>query len=462
MNMLLAAFAAAVVTAVLLWPTLRMERRRRKHVDDRLAETRRALAIKRAESVQYRGLFDALLDAYPLPVLVTTRERTIVVANRAALRLIHLPQQRVVGRVLATVVQDYETTQTLLEAAESNTQRERTFQRVISGETWRVIATPLHVHGQAPDHAGSESADSASHLILTIENLTELRRLEKVRADFVAHVSHELRTPLAAMKLLAETLEVALDKDPPAARTFARRISAEIQHLSQMVAELLELSRIESGKIQLRCEPVELAGLIEVVVARMCPLAVERGVTLLAETPEGLPDALADGERIADVLVNLIHNAIKYTPSGGSVAVGAEVVPASSHATPAADAPGDELSSDETMLAVYVRDTGIGISAEDLPRIFERFYKVDRARTRMSRDTEEGTVNVEAAQENAAAGTGLGLAIARHLVELHGGQIKATSRLGLGSTFTFTLPMATSTLEESLSVPGVVGSGGTH
>ncbi len=442
-TLMLAAVAGALLIAALLWPTLRFERRRRKRGEEKLAALRSALFDQQTEGARYRGLFDALLNAYPLPVMVTTRDRVVVIANRAALQLVHLPQHRVVGRVLATIVQDYDTTQTLLEAAEANSQRERTFVRAATGETWRVIVTPMRVSSGADELGDADGIHPATHFILTVENLTEQRRLERVRADFVAHVSHELRTPLAAMKLLAETLEGALERDPPSARRFAQRINAEIQHLSQMVAQLLQLSRIESGKIQLRCEPVDVAGLVEAVVDRMGPLAVERGVALRSQVAMGLPDALADGERVADILVNLIHNGIKYTPPEGEVTITAEVIPAEGEAPTVATASGEDTPRVKPMLAVHVRDTGIGISAEDLPRIFERFYKADRARTRAELSSERAPVNVDAAQATAEAGTGLGLAIARHLVELHGGQISVTSRMGQGSTFTFTLPLAT-------------------
>src|SRR5262249_59929857 len=167
---------------------------------------------------------------------------------------------------------------------------------------------------------------NTSHLILRIEDLTELRRLETVRQDFVAHVSHELRTPLAALKLLAETLTTALADDPPAARAFARRITGEIDHLTQMVAELLELSRIESGKIQLHTEATDIGGLVEVVFDRLRPLAEARSVTLIAGVPLSLPDAEADGTRIGEVLINLIHNALKYTDPGGTVTVSAQAL----------------------------------------------------------------------------------------------------------------------------------------
>ncbi|HKT40481.1 MAG TPA: ATP-binding protein, partial [Ktedonobacterales bacterium] len=327
--------------------------------------------------------------------------------------------------------------QAVLEALEATEQRERTFRRATTGVTWRVIVTPMRVHG-AVEAVGSigEAGAGASHLILTIEDLTELRRLETVRSDFVAHVSHELRTPLAAMKLLAETLEGALERDPPAAHTFARRISAETSHLSRMVAELLELSRIESGKIKLRTEAVEIAGLIEASIDRMVPLAEERNIRLISAVPDGLPDAWADASRAGEVLINLIHNGIKYTPPGGSVTISAEVIETATAGEPlGAEQQGQPAANPRPMLAVHVTDTGIGIDEDDLPRVFERFFKVDRARTR---EMDEAALP----ETRAAAGTGLGLAIARHLAELHGGRVWAESRVGRGSVFSFSLPLA--------------------
>jgi two-component system phosphate regulon sensor histidine kinase PhoR len=268
----------------------------------------------------------------------------------------------------------------------------------------------------------------------------------------VAHVSHELRTPLAAVKLLAETLVSALDRDPTAARGFATRISAEADHLAQMVAELLELSRIESGKITLQTEPTDMAALIEAVIERMRPLGEERGVALAASLPDALPDTLCDGERIGEVLVNLIHNGVKYTNPGGQVTVSAEVIeetPGASGASSASSGSGAQQRVMRPMLVTRVSDNGVGISDDDLPRVFERFFKADRARTRRlaPAQPEAGQVQQQTdaqagSQAQAAAGTGLGLAIARHLVELHGGRIWAASRLGRGSVFSFTLPLA--------------------
>ena len=242
---------------------------------------------------------------------------------------------------------------------------------------------------------------------------------------------------------MAETLQEALERDPEGAREFARRILTEVDHLSQMVNELLELSRIESGKIELRLEPTDIAGVIEVALDRMRPIADERGITLRAETPEGLPDALADGKRVGEALMNLIDNALKFTPASGAVTVSAECCagagpPNKSQPRGRKSAPRATL---QPALTVRVRDTGVGIPSEDLSRVFERFYKADRARTRVADPPQND------AGSN-ATGTGLGLAIAKHLVELHGGQIWAESELDSGSVVSFTLPIASTTANE--------------
>ena len=455
LDLLLAAGLGALAATAVAWTRLRHSLRRRLRAEVALARARDELTAKRQEADHLREMFEALLDAFPRPVMITDRDRRILFANASALTLLKLPRQQVLRRIAGTVIQDYDTMQLLLEAARSGTLQERIFQRATTGQTWRVTVTPLKLTPAPADISGAvwtpreDEAESSFrfagdmiYLTLTIEDLTELRRLETVRQDFVAHVSHELRTPLAAMRLLAETLTEAIEHDLPAAHDFALRLTNEIDHLSQMVAELLQLSRIESGKLQLHVEPADIAGLVEVVLDRMRPLAEEQGITLDSVMPEDLPLGEVDTARISEVLVNLIHNGLKYTPAGGQVKVSAESL---------LEMPGpgngdmDGQVQARRMICVHVTDTGVGISDEDLPRVFERFYKVDRARTRANlsaQGTRPGVQAEIAPQTGAAGGTGLGLAIARHLVELHGGRIWAQSRLGRGSTFSFTMPIA--------------------
>jgi two-component system, OmpR family, phosphate regulon sensor histidine kinase PhoR len=239
--------------------------------------------------------------------------------------------------------------------------------------------------------------------LLIFHNLTRMRKLETIRQDFISNISHELRTPLASLKALTETLqETALD-DPPAARRFIERIETEVDSLSLIVSELLELSRIESGRVPLKMSAIDPCELIRNAMERLGLQAERAGLSVILNCPDRLPRVLADSERLEQVLVNLLHNSIKFTEAGGEIEIKAH-------------------ESDQNLVEFSIRDTGVGIAAEDLPRIFERFYKADRARS--------------------GGGTGLGLAIARHLVKAHGGDIWAESQVGKGSTFYFTIPTA--------------------
>jgi two-component system phosphate regulon sensor histidine kinase PhoR len=242
----------------------------------------------------------------------------------------------------------------------------------------------------------------SSGSLLLAQDLTRIRRLETVRRDFISNLSHELRTPLASLKALTETLQDGALEDPPAARRFIDQMHIEVDAITQMVTELLELSRIESGRLALDRKPLDPHDLL-VSAARRMVLQVERAhLTLRLEFAEDLPKVNMDLQRLEQVLVNLIHNAVKFTRAGGEIVLLAE------------------KGNGEVRFAV--RDTGIGIPEEDVPRIFERFYRVDRSRT--------------------GSGTGLGLSIAKHIVEAHGGKIWADSVERQGSAFYFTIPAA--------------------
>jgi len=246
----------------------------------------------------------------------------------------------------------------------------------------------------------------SSGSLLLVQDLTRIRRLETVRRDFISNLSHELRTPLASLKALTETLQDGALDDPPAARRFIDQIQIETDALTQMVTELLELSRIESGRFSLDLAPVAPFDLISSASKRMQLQAERAGLNLHVECENNLPNVSIDSQRLEQVLVNLIHNAVKFTNPGGEVVLFADEV----HAGGA--------GIGEVRFAV--RDTGIGIPAEDVPRIFERFYRVDKSRT--------------------GSGTGLGLSIAKHIVEAHKGRIWVESIEGQGSTFYFAIP----------------------
>jgi two-component system phosphate regulon sensor histidine kinase PhoR len=239
------------------------------------------------------------------------------------------------------------------------------------------------------------------NVLLLFQDLTQVRRLETIRRDFISNISHELRTPLASLKALVETLLGGALDDPPLSRRFLKTMENEVDSLTQMVNELLELTRIESGRVPLQLEEVSPTDLLNSAIERLYLQAERAGLKITVDIPEGLPDVLADPPRLEQVLVNLLHNAIKFTPEGGEIKMAVQ-------------------ETEEGILFV-VQDTGVGIPDEDLPRIFERFFKADRAR--------------------AGGGTGLGLAIARHLVQAHRGNIWAESVEGRGSTFFFNIPI---------------------
>jgi two-component system phosphate regulon sensor histidine kinase PhoR len=242
----------------------------------------------------------------------------------------------------------------------------------------------------------------AEGYLVILQDLTRVRRLETVRRDFISNISHELRTPLAGLKALVDTLRGGAIKDRSAAKRFLKRMDIEVDTLTQMVEELLELSRIESGQAPLHLAPTSVAELVIPPVDRLRPQAERAGLKITVLLPPELPPVVADPDRARLVLTNLVHNAVKFTPPGGVITVATQP------------------AGDEVILSV--QDTGVGIPADDLSRIFERFYKADRARS--------------------GGGTGLGLAIAKHIVQGHGGRIWAESVEGQGSTFHFTLPVA--------------------
>ncbi|MCK4519036.1 MAG: HAMP domain-containing protein [Candidatus Omnitrophica bacterium] len=240
--------------------------------------------------------------------------------------------------------------------------------------------------------------------VLVFHDITNLRRLEKMRQDFVANVSHELRTPIASIKGYAETLiEGALD-DKENARDFLKIIYSDSDRLAKLIDDILDLSRVESGRFKMTLMPSAVKPIIERVAAGLKKRAQGKSVEIKIDIPQDIPRVLADENRTAQVLLNLIDNAVKYTESKGEVVISAK--------------------EQGKFVRVDVSDTGIGIPENDLPRLFERFYRVDKARSRE------------------LGGTGLGLSIVKHIVHAHNGQVFVQSVLGQGSIFSFTIPKA--------------------
>jgi two-component system phosphate regulon sensor histidine kinase PhoR len=362
-------------------------------------------------SIRYKHFFQQLIEALPWPILIIDTDLRILHANRQAPALFGLGDSPV-GQRLDQLLDDVAMLRLVQVTIQSGKACSDEFDRARSAESWKISVTPVeHCKTTGIRPAGEAGAASYGYFSVVIEDLSELRRLERVRRDFIANISHELRTPLASVSLLAETLEDAIDTDPEQAQIFVERIETEVGHLNELVAELLELARIESGRMSMAIGPVESEMLVREIMARMLPQAQRHRVKLHTSIEQGQTMVAADSKQIARVLVNLVHNAIKFTPSGGTIVIGTQ------------------RQSKSPMQSFFVRDSGIGIAPEELPRVFERFYKVNSARSRRNFIGPGG------------GGSGLGLAIARHVVEAHGGRITATSEPGKGSTFTFTLPI---------------------
>ena len=361
------------------------------------------------------NFFYALLEAMPWPVLIVDHALLICACNQLAIQLLAITGEAH-GQTLERWLPEEEMLQPVRESVKTGHSQKGSYVKDAVGIAWNIsvapIEVPLEVKGfEVKGYEGAMNC-APTCFVVSIENVSELRRLERVRRDLIANISHELRTPLASVHLLAETLEDAIDTDHEKAQVFVEKIETEVQHLTTLVSELLELSRIESGQVPMVIEPVKAEQLVREVMARMLPQAQRHRISLRTDIHDGETSVAADSKQIVRVLVNLVHNAIKFTSSGGTVTIGTG------------------RGQDGKVQRFFVRDTGVGIRPEELPRIFERFYKADRARSKTDFIGPGG------------AGSGLGLAIARHVVEAHNGRIIAESTPGQGSTFTFTLPVA--------------------
>lgn len=324
-------------------------------------------------------------------ILLNPRKR-VVLFNPAAEEIFALPGREALGKYYLEVLRDYE-----LEAKLEMVLREGATVlhelKLVFPEDKILESHLAPVRNEAGDVAG---------ILMVIRDVTRARHLERMRTEFVANVSHELQTPLTAIKGYAETLLDGAMEDSATCRRFLGIIDEEAGRLTRLIDDLLDLSQIESGQMKPRRREVALGDLVRQVLARLEPGFRKKGVMVETDLPAGLPTVHVDPDQVGQVLLNLLDNGIKYTPPGGRITIGARDL-------------GGEVE-------VSVTDTGIGIPEKDLPRIFERFYRVDKARSR------------------ASGGTGLGLAIVKHIVEAHGGRVGVKSTPGEGSRFYFTLP----------------------
>lgn len=341
------------------------------------------------ESIQSeKAIFTSILSSMNDGILVVDEDNNVTLINQAAGSIFNVTKEGALGHSLVEVIRHFKMNELLEKTRQSGTPQIDNFETTPEKNYIRCIATPL-------------DRELPGSILFLMQDLTRIRQLEIIRRDFVSNVSHELRTPLTSLKLITETLQDGLYDDPQEAAKFLDRMSGEIDNLSQMVEELLELSRIESGRVPLEKRWVKPQELIDAACERMTLQAQRAGLTVNLNYAAKLPNVYVDKARLESVLVNLLHNAIKFTRPGGGITLSA-------------------YRSLNTIV-FSVEDTGVGIPPKDLARVFERFYKSDRSRSER--------------------GTGLGLSIARHLVEAHGGKIWAESQVNQGSTFSFSIPL---------------------
>ncbi|MGD0153304.1 MAG: ATP-binding protein [Thermacetogeniaceae bacterium] len=357
-----------------------------------LNEISRTVREKVRQLAESRGSLEAVLANMQSGVMLFDRSGRINLVNPAAEHILGISETGNTGRTYVETLKNYPLSQMIDEVLASGKPQGGEISLIFPTE--RILdahAAPVFGEGQEPQG-----------VVLVLHDISEIRHLERVRAEFVANVSHELKTPVTVIKGFAETLLEGALYNSRACEEFVSIIGEEAERLNRLINDLLSLSRIESRELVMQVESLELGPEINRIVDRLKPRFQKKELGLGVAVPAHAVMVQADRDRLEQVLLNLLENSLMYTPSGGRVEVG--------------------VQEQDSMAVVSVKDTGIGIPPDDLPRIFERFYRVDRARSRK------------------LGGTGLGLAIVKHIVEAHGGQVWVESELGRGSTFYFTLP----------------------
>ena len=336
-----------------------------------------------------RNTLSAVLDTMADGVIVTESSGRVLLLNPAARELLNIQREPAEGSPLIELVSDNEIHRLVTQCQAEQSRQQGEAAMFYPRRQLSAIATPLE-------------ESSARGVLLTLHDLTRIRQVETSQKEFVSNVSHELRNPMAAIKAMVETLESGAWDDPKVAADFLGRMRRDVDRINNLVNDLLELSRMESGQFAVAAEPGPLEPLALGVRGQFQAMAAAKGIALEVDTPADLPLAMIDADQISQALVNLVENALKFTPPPGRVSIAARALP--------------------EWVEVQVKDSGVGVAPQHLPHLFERFYKVERSR----RD----------------GGTGLGLAIVKQSIAAHGGRISVTSREGEGCVFTFTLPRA--------------------
>jgi two-component system, OmpR family, phosphate regulon sensor histidine kinase PhoR len=380
-------------------------------LSESLNALRERLRVLGSSAAGDRDVLASVLTHMDDGILILRTDESVEFANPAAERILDLSDGLPHQRSLVMALRDHQLVRSVRASLTSATrpaavdQIARPYDVGSGRRHLRVQATPL---------------ESGRGLVV-LQDLTEIRRAETIRRDFVANVSHDLRTPLASLKALVDTLRDGALEDPPAAQDFLARMEVELDDLTQLVLELLELSKIESGRVALASDAIDVADLLEQAVERLRAQADRAGLEVRVSSAPAIPTFMGDQGRIRQALINLIHNAVKFTLPGGRIEVLGDLGRHSPGCPTVELLPRDALAPRATHVVFSVVDTGVGIALEDQPRIFERFYRADKARS--------------------GGGTGLGLAIVKHVAEAHGGKVWVESRPGVGSTFRLALPL---------------------
>lgn len=358
-----------------------------------------SLELQMNRILENESRLKTVLEGLISGVLMVDQDGVIVLLNRSAEEILGFSSQELLGRSYHQANLPFE----LMELVDQCLQNHENMrdERLFYFPEEQLLEINVR-----PMFRGPEQAAGA---LVVLHDITAVRRLERMRSEFVANVSHELKTPIASVKGFAETLLAGALDDRETARTFLQIIFDESERLNRLVGDILDLSKIESKRVPLLFSPVHLNSFMEHTVQMLVPEAQKKNITLYLEAEDDLYME-ADEDRLRQIMINLLSNGISYTPEGGKVKV--TILPLN-----------PDAGNDPETIRFIISDTGIGIPKKDLPRIFERFYRVDKARSRSS------------------GGTGLGLSIVKHLVELHKGHISVESEIGVGSQFILDLPV---------------------
>ncbi|MBI3313403.1 MAG: phosphate regulon sensor histidine kinase PhoR [Candidatus Omnitrophica bacterium] len=388
------AFAAGLILALIYFLVLLSKKNKLLETFRRKTRhTERALKSRIAESEGEKAKIALILENMTEAVIAVDSGKQILAINPSAEAIFHVQKKQAVGKTLIEIVRNPKIDE-MMDLAMAGEQTP-----TVEMEISRPAKKSLKAHAVSV----SKHEEGLSG-ILVVTDVTEMRKLENLRRDFVANVSHELKTPLTSLKGFIETLLGGAAKDPAKAESFLRMMEEDSARLARLIDDLLELSKIESREIILRREPIDLKELAAKAVKLLDSSIKEKQITVENQIDPALKGKLlADADKIQQVFVNLIDNAVKFNRSGGKITL--------------------KTSAGKTNVQISVEDNGLGIPAADVPRVFERFFRVDKARNKNS------------------GGTGLGLAIVKHIVEAHDGKVSCESELGKGSKFYFTLPL---------------------